>query len=96
MVPEGRVRGAFLDACHLLVEGRCRTGKPGGQIAVLRKGGKTLVSSTAAFNPSLIDSPVDDAIAKRGRLLESLALPDRREPLLKALSLMKTQVYSPG
>jgi len=96
-VPEGRVRGAFLDACHFLVEGPCESGKSDGRIEVLGKGGKTLVGSAAVFNPRLIDSTVGDAINKRSHWLESLTIPGERdgEPLRKALSIMKTQVCSP-
>ena len=97
---DGLVRGAFLDAYHLLIEGPCTVTRRGPEIAVRQQGGRTLVGSAVRFDPSKVDADLDAAIADRRRWLESIALPpgisDRaRRTLVKALSQIKTTVYAP-
>ena len=98
--PEGRTRGAFLDAHHLLIEGPARVRSCSREIAVHQDGPRTLVGAAEAFDPQMISADLDTAIRARRRWLESIALPTglgphRRRGLAKALSIMKTQVYEP-
>jgi glycogen debranching enzyme len=102
VVDAGTVRGAFLDAYHLLVEGPCRIASGSETVAVRQKGSRTLVAPAVKLNPALLDADLSDAMAQRRAWLESLAAglpeglpPARRRTLLKALSVMKTQACTP-
>ena len=102
----GRTRGAFLDACHLLVEGPCRVESLGLGLQVARQGQRTLVGAAAQFRPDKIESDLDQAIedrlgwirsaqervfGARARAMGSL----QRKTLWKCLSVLKSCVYSP-
>lgn len=99
-VAAGAVRAVLLDAHHLLVDGPCRVLSCGKGLEALSRGARTLVGSAARFSPALIEADVGQAIRDRVRWLEAAPLPAglapaRRRMLLKALSVMKTQVCSP-
>lgn len=96
----GRVRGAFLDAHHLLLDGPAQPGPATRELAFLQRGGRTLLGARARFDPAKLDADLDAAVRARRRWLESVALPAGlaepcRRVLVKALSVMKTQVCSP-
>jgi putative isomerase len=96
----GPVRGAFLDAYHLLLSGPAEISRVDPGIAIQRETGRTLLGSAAHFNPALVASDLDAAIAARKHWLEGLPFPSglsagTAQTLAKALSLMKTQVYTP-
>jgi putative isomerase len=97
---EGEVRGAFLDAHHLLVEGPCKVGECGPEIRTHTTGERCLLGSTKSFDPSLIQADLEAALTARKHWLKALPVPDGLPPLTaqtlaKALSQMKTQVYAP-
>ncbi len=94
------VKGAFLDAHHLLLEGDCRVELEDDKLASLRNGNKTLVGTKTFFTPSLITQDLDPILKARAAWIAGMPLPfnlpeARRKTLYKALSQMKTQVYSP-
>jgi len=96
----GDVRGAFLDACHFLIEGPCRVGAHGDSLRVVQKGSRTLIGTADNFVPDRVDDDLDAAIAERSRWVNEItlppALPDATQRTLrKALSVMKTQVCTP-
>ena len=73
--PRGSVRGAFLDAHHLLIEGPCDARRSSREVAVVQEGGRTLVGAAARFDPGRIATDLDMATARRRRWLESRQLP---------------------
>jgi len=92
--------GVFLDTHHLLVEGHCVVSDMEPGIACSTDGNRTLIGSFTHFDPGKIATDLAAAVQARCRWLESLRLPafKRRaagRTLVKALSVMKTQVYSP-
>lgn len=92
--------GVFLDTHHLLVEGPCAVSHAEPGIACSSDGGRTLIGSSSHFEPGKIAADVAGAVRDRCQWLESLRLPAARsraagKTLIKALSIMKTQVYSP-
>ena len=96
----GEVRGAFLDAHHLLLEGAAEISGCGAEIGSLVEGKRILLGSKKNFNPNLIRSDLAAALDARVQWLKGLpvpeGLPSRTErTLAKALSQMKTQVYTP-
>jgi hypothetical protein len=94
------VTGVLLDACHLLIQGACAVSEMTPALSVLRKGNRTLVGSTSCFDPGLITADADLALQARRGWLESLRFPEKVPPraertLVKAWSILKSQVYSP-
>lgn len=100
------VRGAFLDAHHLLVEGslalelveECAPSER--KIATLSQGNRLLVGSAACFDPGKINSALDGAIRARQTWLQHLDVPDfgdtiRGRAFARALAVMKGQLCSP-
>ncbi len=95
----GRVRGAMLDAHHLLIEGPCEVSGD-KRIGAVQRAGRTLIAPAGGLDPAKVDADLDATIEQRRRWLESLAVPaDLPEPsrrtLVKCLSVMKTQVNTP-
>jgi len=93
----GQVRGAFLDAHHLLIDGPCEPVPPADGLAVLQRGGRTLIGAAARFDASRIEADLDAARTERQGWLNGFRidgrLPEpRRRAIAKALSIMKTQV----
>ncbi len=96
----GEVRGVFLDAHHLLLEGACEIGESGVEIRSQRDGKRVLLGSAGSFDPSLLQADLAAALAARKQWLKALLVPAGLPPrtartLAKALSQMKTQVYTP-
>jgi len=94
------LRGAFLDACHLLIEGPCEARSPDRAITVTTKRNRTLIASASRCEEAKVDADVEGAIRDRRRWLETLPLPSTipassRHALLRAVNLMKTQVSTP-
>ncbi len=95
----GKVRGAFLDTHHILIEGDAFL-PSSDKLELARKGGLSLLGVKGHFNPALLDYGIEKAISERMGWLEKIEIPSalsgsRRKTLLKALSIMKTQVCSP-
>ncbi|HRR28035.1 MAG TPA: trehalase family glycosidase [Victivallales bacterium] len=96
----GKYLGAFIDSDHLLLIGTPIFIKNSDKIKVLQNAEKTLIGSADNFNKNLIEQNIEDLIKKRSKFLRDIKLPERishirARTLAKALSLMKTQVYSP-
>ena len=94
------VRGAFLDAYHLLIEGPCRVAKAADAVRHVANADRLLVGSASHFEPAKLDANLGDALRERRRWMEVQRMPARLPPrtartLAKALSVMKTQVYTP-
>lgn len=94
------VSGAFLDTHHLLIDGPCTVENPNGAVTILQQGTRTLIGPPAAFQPEQIRADLHRTFAARGQWLDQQPLPAglapaARRTLLKCLSLMKNQVYSP-
>lgn len=93
-------RGVFLDAHHLLVEGPCTISGGGGSVSRREEGSRCLLGTGSHFKPELIDADLDASIEARCRWILSRELPANttdvvRRTLVRAFSVMKTQVYSP-
>lgn len=94
------LRAAFLDARHLLIEGPCRVEKCGAELAVRQSGTRLLLGVAATFDQALLDADLASAMEARRRWLQGLVLPGgmparTRQTLVKACSVLKTQVYTP-
>lgn len=94
------IKGAFLDAHHILIEGPCTVDSREPGIAVVQEGSRTLVAPAGHLDRAGLGADLDDAIAARRAWLNGLSLPDApgsptTRTLTKALSVMKTQVYTP-
>ncbi|MFP4105716.1 MAG: amylo-alpha-1,6-glucosidase [Phycisphaerae bacterium] len=95
----GNRRGAFLDAFHLLIVGPCEVSDVADGLTVIREGDRTLLGSTARFDKSKLHEDSASAIADRRRWLDAQPVPPklpdgRKRALVKAMSVMKTQVCS--
>ncbi len=95
-----RVRGAFLDAHHLLIEGPCEFTTGSGGVACRSRDQRTLVGSALRFDAKKLDTDLDAAMAGRSAWINRQALPHGLTPaaqrtLAKVLTTLKTQVYSP-
>lgn len=95
-----QVRGAFLDAYHLLIAGPCWIDLHQPQISVVQDRDRTLVGSSSHFNPHLIANDLDQAIARRQNWLQSISLPgslpdSTRKTSTGAVSQVKGMVYAP-
>lgn len=98
--PAAKVRGAFLDAHHILVEGPCRITNCSGQIASKQLAHRTLVGVSRCFDAEKIHQNLSQAIDDRSRWLKSRTVPADLTPetyqaMCKAFSMMKTQVSTP-
>ena len=97
---KGTVRGAFVDAHHLLIEGDCSLSDLPEALQAAKSDGLTLVGVRKHFDAELLHADLTDVIAKRQRWLLQHRLPPRvdsrrHRTLQKALSVMKGQVNSP-
>jgi len=98
--PKGSVRGALVDAHHLLIEGPCEVAAASDAIAHCSQGGRTLVGSASHFDSGRLGQDLDAALRQREAWLRQQKpvgnlSPAGRRTLAKMLSIMKTQVYSP-
>jgi hypothetical protein len=97
---EATTIGVFLDTHHLLVEGPCEVTAAESGIACATDGKRTLVGASRHFDRGKLDTDIHAAVQARCQWLQSLRLPAMQTPagrrtLVKALSILKTQVYSP-
>ena len=97
---QGTARGAFLDARSLLVEGPCTVASKADAISVRTVNNRTLVTCGGEGDQSALKADLDEVIARRIKWLKDRHIPEGLSPvarrtLVKALSVMKTQVYSP-
>ncbi len=65
----GAVRGAFLDAHHLLLEGSCKISGCGPEISTHLQGQRSLVGSARYFNPELVRTDLAAALEARQQWL---------------------------
>lgn len=91
--------GVLLDAFHILVEGSFEV-TPGDRFEVAEDGEKFLVAPSGQLRKELLNTDVAGEIRKRAKFLDSAPLPEGapeavRRATLKALSQLKTQIYSP-
>lgn len=96
----GTIRGVFLDAWHLLVEGPCHVTCGADGVRILQSGGRTLVGTASHFDKANIEADLQKALAARRVWTTSLPPPvatRERTPATyaKAIAQMKTQVCSP-
>ncbi len=96
----GQTRAVLLDAHHLLVDGPCDVRELAPGLTTATGSNRTLVGSASHFNATLLAADLEAALAERQRWLAAQPLPtglspQARRTLLKALSIMKTQVYTP-
>ncbi|GEM_PF-1366143 len=98
---QGSLRGVFVDAFHVLLEGRLEIEEAGRNKAVqiLQEGNRCLIASLGFLNPEHLRSDLDQLIAKRRSWAEAVL--DRWQPPqswqalgIKALQQMKGMVYS--
>lgn len=94
------IRGVFLDAWHLLIEGSCHVSLSGEGLRFITNGNKTLIGVTSHFDESNICASLQEAWhARRAWMsaLPSVDFDDDTESVAyaKAVSQMKTQVCSP-
>ena len=95
-----KVQGALADCYHLLIKGKCQIKEISGELEFLQKDGKTLIASKKFFDSSKIDLNVQEITEQQKRWLSGIEIPTglfevERSTLCKALSQMKSQVYSP-
>jgi hypothetical protein len=96
------VRGVFLDTYHLLIEGPCQVlDADPARLAVITEGNRTLLAPRAHLDPAKIQADMSTALQARTQWLDAQSLPAGLSPAaqrttLKALSIMKTQVYTPS
>ena len=96
----GPVRGVFANAFNLLIEGECETGEVPPELEVKKSQGRLLIAARGQLKAELLDASMDELIAGRSAWLNSIKTPagmraESAKTLCKALSQMKTQVYSP-
>lgn len=98
--PGASIRGAFLDAHHLLLEGPCDVQASPPGLALISHRGRLLVATAGKVVPSAINADLDQAMADRQRWLLGCSMPaglpsQTQRALVMAWSLMKTQVCTP-
>jgi glycogen debranching enzyme len=97
--PTGKVKAVFADAYHLLVKGNCTIDNNSPEFTVKQKNGLTLFGVSRFYNERHLEADIDDVTAQRMAWINSIDLPEmpeiRRKTIMKALSILKTQVYTP-
>jgi glycogen debranching enzyme len=99
-LPQGQVKGAFINAYNLLITGPCVITNNSDLLEYKNENERLLVGSKVGFKSEYLNLNIDDLINERIKWLLSVKLPDDlpqsvRRALLKALSQLKTQVCSP-
>ena len=94
------IQGALVDAHHLLIEGPCTEIALDPSLVCSCEGDRALIGVASRFNMDLITTDLQALVEKRKAWLQGVKLPPglpaaRHRTLAKALSVMKTQVYSP-
>lgn len=95
----GKNKGAFVDSCHLLIEGKLQI-EAGNSIKVLTTNNQTLIGERDHFCPELINRNIDEVIHERRQQLQKFPIPtnlsqNTKRTLLKAYSQLRTQFCSP-
>lgn len=95
----GNLKMVFIDTYHVLLEGDFSL-SPGSSIEAIVSSNRILVGTKGFFNPELINSDMDEAIARRQAFINKLKFPKdisetTTRTLAKAISQMKTMVYAP-
>ncbi len=96
----GAAKGVFADAFNLLIDGACEFGPVPAALEVKRSGSRLLIASKGYLKEELLKAPIEPLIERRAKWLESIKAPASMRPesakaLCKALSQLKTQIYSP-
>jgi hypothetical protein len=96
---DGVISGAFVDAYHLLLQGACEFKTEAPELRCVRRDDRILIGSACKFNQDYIDLNVKQVIGARSRWLNELKLASDspghgRRAAFKAISQMKTQIYS--
>ena len=96
-----KVRGAFLDACHLLILGRVSVAGLSDAVRVKRGSGRLLLGESSHFNEELLSADFEAAWSARRRWLAGLTPPaglsdSEQSAFFKACSMMKGQLRSPA
>ncbi|WP_263411455.1 amylo-alpha-1,6-glucosidase [Terriglobus tenax] len=97
---KGSVKGAFVDAFHLLIEGPYTIKTLPPLLDRASDGSRTLIGARSHFDPSLLHLDMSQLLKQRQQWLREQAIPTslplkRKQTLYKALSVMKGQVNSP-
>jgi len=100
IAPDAHIRGAFVDAHHLLIEGPATIEQINATLSTHQSENRLLVGTTSHFQPDAIFSDMNALLAARSAWLRAQKIPtwlktDSSRVYLRALSLMKSQVYSP-
>lgn len=95
----GLVRGAFVDAFNLLIEGECAVDVDSA-FAVRHGVGRTLIGVSEHLRAECLSLPIDEVIAARLVWREAQPVPPGLTPqeeqlYRKALAVMKTQIFTP-
>jgi putative isomerase len=94
---KGTVRGAFVDAWHLICEGPVEVSALPPKLQAASKGSRTLIGSRAHFDATMLELDPGQVTKSRHAWLRRQVGPrrimgDRQRTLSKALSVMKGQV----
>ncbi len=97
---KSQVKCVFVDAHHILIEGKCKVDNRSRKLAVKCSKSKTLVGAKKFFDTSKLSMDVDKLIAERKRWAKSIKIASkfsgiRLDTLSGALLQMKSQVCSP-
>lgn len=95
-----RLRGVFVDAYHVLLDGPCEVRLSSDRLVSRSDGNHTLVGVKTRYEPELLSLSIEDVITARRAWLEQRKLPAtlsraQTRCVYKALSQIKTMVYSP-
>lgn len=93
-------RGVFCDAWNLLLEGDFRFSDLMPYYELLERDGKFLLAVKGRLHPAFLDAPFEKTADARLRFLRSVpelegVSENSRKTICKALSQLKTQIYSP-
>lgn len=96
----GPLRGAVLDAFHILIEGAVEVLSQDDTIQYKEADGRLLVGTAKAFDAALITTNLEDTFLARSEWIRTRELPqglpaERLRTVVRALTAMKSQVLSP-
>jgi hypothetical protein len=94
------VTGVYVDAHHLLIVGACEVVDAAPELAVARKGDRTLVGWVPRFDATNLDVDLEATLRARQKWLSERHAPagasaPTRRTFAKCLSQLKTQIYTP-
>jgi hypothetical protein len=95
----GLIRGAVLDAFHILIEGDVEVVSGDETIQHKQADGRLLVGTAKAFDATLITADLDATFVARSEWVRTRQLPEgltpeRKRTVVRALTAMKSQVWS--